>query len=125
MLVQQSTTARRACFSSASKRSGVPSAVSRAASRSRRSAVVTRAGMDTNFFLNLVTSTACGGMAAAVTLVTAEDTDKEVRVFGFVWVCNRVDESRVGVRGGGGGGGCLCVRGRRVVLVGTGGMLDG
>lgn len=46
---------------------------------SRRSAVVTRAGMDTNIFVNLVASTACGAMAAAVTLVTAEDTDKEVR----------------------------------------------
>jgi hypothetical protein len=34
--------------------------------------------MDTNIFLNLVTSTACGAAAAAVTLITAEDTDKEV-----------------------------------------------
>jgi hypothetical protein len=36
--------------------------------------------MDTNIFLNLVTSTACGAAAAAVTLITAEDTDKEVGV---------------------------------------------
>lgn len=50
----------------------------RPASRSRRQ-VVTKAAYDTNIFLNLVTSTACGAMAAAVTLVTAEDTDKEVR----------------------------------------------
>jgi hypothetical protein len=34
--------------------------------------------MDTNIFLNLVTSGACGAAAAAVTLITAEDTDKEV-----------------------------------------------
>jgi len=36
--------------------------------------------MDTNFFLNLITSTGCGAAAAAVTLVTAEDTDKEVMI---------------------------------------------
>eukprot|EP00775_Hariotina_reticulata_P000431 gene431-689_t len=45
---------------------------------SSRRTVVTRAGMDTNFFLNLITSTGCGAAAAAVTLVTAEDTDKEI-----------------------------------------------
>lgn len=43
-----------------------------------RRQVATRAGMDTNFFVNLVASTACGGMAAAVTLITAENTEKEV-----------------------------------------------
>jgi hypothetical protein len=35
--------------------------------------------MDTNIFVNLLASTACGAMATAVTLITAEDTDKEVR----------------------------------------------
>lgn len=78
MLVQQST--RRSCLSSgkASSSSRAVSAAVRPTVRSRRSAVITRAGYDTNIFLNLVTSTACGAMAAAVTLITAEDTDKEV-----------------------------------------------
>jgi len=44
----------------------------------RRRTVAARAGADTNFFLNLITSGACGAVAAAVTLVTAEDTDKEI-----------------------------------------------
>jgi hypothetical protein len=35
--------------------------------------------MDTNIFVNLIASTACGAMATAVTLVTAENTDAEVR----------------------------------------------
>lgn len=43
-----------------------------------RRSVAAKAGVDTNFFVNLLASTACGGMAAAVTLVTAEDTDKEI-----------------------------------------------
>lgn len=34
--------------------------------------------MDTNIFVNLLASTACGAMATAVTLITAEDTDKEI-----------------------------------------------
>lgn len=41
--------------------------------------VASRAGVDTNFLVNLVASTACGGLAAAVTLVTAESTENEVR----------------------------------------------
>ena len=83
--MQQTT--RRSCFSSGRASSSKASAV-RPAVRSRRSAVITRAGMDTNIFLNLVTSTACGAAAAAVTLITAEDTDKEVGEMGgcFLWL---------------------------------------
>lgn len=46
-----------------------------------RRQVAAKAGMDTNIFVNLLASTACGGMAAAVTLVTAENTDKEVGLY--------------------------------------------
>eukprot|EP00879_Flechtneria_rotunda_P001754 GHRR01001917.1.p1 GENE.GHRR01001917.1~~GHRR01001917.1.p1 ORF type:complete len:248 (+),score=106.17 GHRR01001917.1:255-998(+) len=45
---------------------------------SSRRQVVTKAAADTNLFFNLFASTACGAIAAAVTLVTAEDTDKEI-----------------------------------------------
>jgi len=96
MLVQQ--TSRRSCLSSGRASSKAVTAV-RPATRSRRSAVITRAGYDTNIFLNLVTSTACGAMAAAVTLITAEDTDKEVGVMaggqgkgvGAEWDATQVD----------------------------------
>lgn len=44
----------------------------------RRAAVVTRAGLDTNFFVNIFASGAAGAAATAVTLLTAEDTDKEI-----------------------------------------------
>ncbi|KAF8055319.1 hypothetical protein HT031_006774 [Scenedesmus sp. PABB004] len=46
--------------------------------RGSRRGVAARAGMDTNLFVNLIASTTCGALAAAVTLVTAEDTDKEI-----------------------------------------------
>lgn len=46
--------------------------------RSRQRSVATRAGADTNFFVNLLASGATGAMAAAVTLITAENTDKEI-----------------------------------------------
>lgn len=90
MLVQQ--TSRCSCLGSGrvSSSKSASSAV-RPAARSRRSAVVTRAGMDTNIFLNLVTSGACGAAAAAVTLITAEDTDKEVG-----------EATGAGAKGGGG-----------------------
>jgi hypothetical protein len=44
----------------------------------RRAAVVTRAGLDTNLFFNIFASGAAGAAAVAVTLITAEDTDKEI-----------------------------------------------
>jgi hypothetical protein len=50
----------------------------RAAPAGRRAAVVTRAGLDTNLFVNIFASGAAGAAATAVTLLTAEDTDKEI-----------------------------------------------
>eukprot|EP00882_Tetradesmus_deserticola_P003696 GHRQ01003910.1.p1 GENE.GHRQ01003910.1~~GHRQ01003910.1.p1 ORF type:complete len:253 (+),score=96.08 GHRQ01003910.1:174-932(+) len=74
MLCQQ--TVRGSCLRSSTARLSA-----RAPTRptsSRRQAVVTKAALDTNIFVNLIASAACGAMATAVTLVTAEDTDAEV-----------------------------------------------
>lgn len=49
-----------------------------ASSTVQRGAVVTRAVDETNLFVNLFASGFCGAAATAVTLVTAENTDKEV-----------------------------------------------
>jgi len=48
-----------------------------APARPGRRPVVTRAG-EANLFVNLLASTAAGGLATAVTLITAEDTDAEL-----------------------------------------------
>eukprot|EP00878_Enallax_costatus_P000923 GHUV01001053.1.p2 GENE.GHUV01001053.1~~GHUV01001053.1.p2 ORF type:complete len:250 (+),score=69.27 GHUV01001053.1:202-951(+) len=72
MLVQQSH--RGSCLRAASPLNGKVMLRPVAARRQ----VAARAGVDTNFFVNLLASTACGGMAAAVTLVTAENTEKEI-----------------------------------------------
>jgi hypothetical protein len=74
MLTAQKSLTSRAV----ARTSGARISVRRAPVQSRRRALVTHALNDTNFFLNLITSGACGAMAAAVTLVTAENTDKEV-----------------------------------------------
>jgi len=51
---------------------------SRSRAAARRAAVVTRAGLDTNLFVNIFASGAAGAAATAVTLLTSEDTDKEI-----------------------------------------------
>jgi hypothetical protein len=75
MLCQQ--TVRGSCLKSSTARLSARAPLRPISSR--RQAVVTKAAMDTNFFVNLIASTACGAMATAVTLVTAENTDAEVR----------------------------------------------
>jgi hypothetical protein len=47
--------------------------------RRRRSVAARAGGLDTNIFVNLFASGACGAAAAAVTLLTAEDTDAELK----------------------------------------------
>ncbi|WIA37660.1 hypothetical protein OEZ86_014558 [Tetradesmus obliquus] len=74
MLCQQ--TVRGSCLKSSTAKLSARAPM-RAIS-SRRHAVVTKAAMDTNIFVNLIASTACGAMATAVTLVTAENTDAEL-----------------------------------------------
>ena len=74
-------TAQKPMTSRAVARTSARASVRRVPVQSRRRVVATQAISDTNFFVNLITSGACGAMAAAVTLVTAEDTDKEVRQY--------------------------------------------
>lgn len=45
----------------------------------RRAPVAARAGLDTNFFVNAVTSTVCVAIPAAVAVLTSEDTDAELK----------------------------------------------
>lgn len=47
--------------------------------RARRSVAARAGALDTNIFVNLFASGACGAAAAAVTLLTAEDTDAELK----------------------------------------------
>jgi predicted acylesterase/phospholipase RssA len=54
---------------------------------SRKAAGVVRAIDDTNFAINLLSSTAAGALVAAVTLATAENRDKEMQRLMEVGCC--------------------------------------
>eukprot|EP00877_Chromochloris_zofingiensis_P014680 jgi/Chrzof1/9466/Cz04g04050.t1 len=64
---------------SALQRTSTPCAKRQSAASPRtRSKVITRAIDETNLFVNLFASAAAGAGSAAVTVITAEDTDKEI-----------------------------------------------